>query len=61
MFTEFNSVGKRCNLQRALGKKSLEEKFMSAQDSDWDCECSDVSADSEEDGGDQEDAEDEEN
>ena len=61
VFTEFNSVGKRCNLQRALGKKSLEEQFMAAQDSDWDCECSDVSDNDEEEGGDQEDAEDGEN
>ena len=52
VFTEFNSVGKRCNLQRALGKKSLEEQFMSAQDSDWDCDCSDFSDNDEGEDGD---------
>jgi len=42
---EFNLVGSynRSDLEKALGKESLEEQLMSAQDSDWDCECSDVS------------------
>ena len=61
VFSEFKSVGKRCNLQRFFEMKSFEELFMSAQDSVWDCQCSDGSDDDEEEDGDQEVAENGEN
>ena len=58
---EFNLVGSYNNsdFHKVLGEKSIEEMLMFASDSEWECECPEVSDsddDTAEDGGDEENA-----